>query len=56
LKQRAAVSSAGLADFQNAIKELSADKLDNIVLGFGLNLADPIEQNRRHSSAMLRIL
>ena len=37
-------------------KELSANKLDNIVFGFVLNLADPIEQNRRHSSAMLRIL
>ena len=39
-----------------ASEELSANKLDNIVFGFGLNLADPIEQNRRHSSAMLRIL
>ncbi len=32
-----------------ASKELSANKLDNIVLGFVLNLADPIEQNRVES-------
>ena len=32
------------------------NKLDKIALGFRSDLAEPIEQNRRHSRAMSRIL
>jgi len=28
--------------------------MDNIVFGFVLNLSDPVEQNRSHSSAILK--